>query len=157
MKSKNIWCRLILCFCTIAVMLFVSSCGDRDNKLQASVKGEDNPMIMEIDGTSVKVLWENNEAVAELEAQAAKSPIVVSASRYGGFEQVGALGRSYSRSDTHIVTKSGDIMLYSGDQIVVFFGSNEWSYTRLGRIDGITSENLRKLLDKPIVEIVLHN
>lgn len=155
MKHKNIWCIFILCLCTIAVMLFVSSCGDNNNKLQASAKGEDNSMVMEIDGTSVNVLWEDNEAIAELKAQVTKSPITVSASRYGGFEQVGRLGKSYSHSDTHIVTKSGDIMLYNGNQIVVFFGSNEWSYTRLGKIDGISSDDLRTLLDKPNVEIIL--
>ena len=79
--------------------------------------------------------------------------IEVSASRYGGFEQVGSLPQSFSRSDAQMTTQPGDIVLYSGNQLVIFFGSNSWSYTRLGHIEGLSTDELTTLLDKDIVFI----
>ena len=79
--------------------------------------------------------------------------IEVSASRYGGFEQVGSLPQSFSRNDVQTTTQSGDIVLYSGNQLVIFFGSNSWSYTRLGHIEGLSTDELTVLLDKDIVFI----
>lgn len=64
---------------------------------------------------------------------------------YGGFEQVGSIGQSISRDDKQITTEFGDIVLYSGNQIVVFYGSNSWAYTKLGHI-GLSEEELTKLL-----------
>ena len=66
-------------------------------------------------------------------------------SMYGGFEQVGSIGQSISRDDKQITTEFGDILLYSGNQIVVFYGSNSWAYTKLGHID-LSEEELTQLL-----------
>ena len=71
--------------------------------------------------------------------------ILVNMSMYGGFEQVGPLGQSISRDDKQITTEFGDIVLYSGNQIVVFYGSNSWAYTKLGHID-LSEEELTQLL-----------
>ncbi len=57
---------------------------------------------------------------------------------YLGFEKVGSLGKSLTRSDKQTTTESGDIVLYSGNNIVIFYGSNSWSYTRFGKIDDLT-------------------
>ena len=81
-------------------------------------------------------------------------PLTVKMSMYGGFEQVGSLGKSLPRSDEQITTGYGDIVLYSGNQIVVFYGSNSWAYTRLGHID-MTQEELTELLGNGDVEITL--
>ena len=64
---------------------------------------------------------------------------------YGGFEQVGSIGQSISRDDKQITTEFGDIVLYSGNQIVVFYGSNSWAYTKLGHID-LSEEELTEIL-----------
>ena len=69
-------------------------------------------------------------------------------SAYGGFEQVGSLPQSFSRSDAQMTTQPGDIVLYSGNQLVIFFGSNSWSYTKLGHISGLSADELAALLDK---------
>ena len=81
--------------------------------------------------------------------------IEVSASRYGGFEQVGSLPQSFSRNDVQTTTQPGDIVLYSGNQLVIFFGSNSWSYTRLGHIDGLSTDELTALLDQDTVTFEL--
>ena len=75
-------------------------------------------------------------------------------SMYGGFEQVGPIGASLPRSDVQTVTEAGDIVLYAGNQIVIFYGSNSWSYTRLGRITDQTLD-LKELLGNGDVEITL--
>ena len=76
-------------------------------------------------------------------------------SMYGGFEQVGSLGMSLPRNDTRLTTQPGDVILYSGNQMVVFYGSNTWAYTRLGRITDKTTEELTELLSNGNVIITL--
>ena len=110
-------------------------------------------LMLSIDGTPVTVLWEDNETVSELLTAAQNGAIEVSASRYGGFEQVGSLPQSFSHSDAQMTTQPGDIVLYSGNQLVIFFGSNSWSYTRLGHIEGLSTDELTALLDKDIAVI----
>ena len=108
-------------------------------------------MILMIDGEEYPVEWEENESV---EALKELCPLTVKMSMYGGFEQVGSLGESLPRNDEQITTGYGDIVLYSGNQIVVFYGSNSWAYTRLGHID-MTQEELTELLGNGDVEITL--
>lgn len=76
-------------------------------------------------------------------------------SMYGGFEQVGSLGTSLSRNDKQTTTQAGDIVLYSGNQMVVFYGSNSWAYTRLGRITDKSDMELEELLGNGDVTITL--
>ena len=76
-------------------------------------------------------------------------------SMYGGFEQVGALGFSLPKDDAETTTSAGDIVLYSGNQLVVFYGSNSWAYTRLGRITDQTTAELSELLGKGDVTITI--
>lgn len=68
----------------------------------------------------------------------ADGPLTIEVSDYGGFEKVGPLGQRLPTENTQTTTQAGDIVLYQGDQIVLFYGSNSWSYTRLGRIDDLT-------------------
>jgi hypothetical protein len=95
---------------------------------------------------TVDVAWEDNAAVDALAKLAKNGPVTISMSKYGGFEQVDAIGSSLPRNDTQTTTEPGDIMLYSGNQIVVFYGSNSWSYTRLGKMTGMTRAELSELL-----------
>lgn len=110
---------------------------------------------MKIDGQELPVVWEDNESVDALLTLASDSPVTVAMSMYGGFEQVGSLGTSIPRNDVQTTTQAGDIVLYSGDQIVVFYGSNSWAYTRLGRIEGLSGTELAELLGNGAVELIL--
>ncbi len=103
-------------------------------------------MRLFIDGEEVAVEWEDNESVDALADMVKKTPVRIAMSAYGGFEQVGALGADLPRDDRQITTEAGDIVLYSGDQIVVFYGSNSWAYTRLGRITDRTAAEMAELL-----------
>lgn len=112
-------------------------------------------MKMTINDTPVTVEWEDNEAVAALKEAVKINPLTIQMSMYGGFEQVGSLGMTLPRNDTRITTSPGDVILYSGNQLVVFYGSNTWSYTRLGHITDKSQQELTQLLSNGNVTITL--
>ncbi|MBQ7371695.1 MAG: hypothetical protein IJW67_07420 [Blautia sp.] len=103
-------------------------------------------LILTIDGTEVGVTWEDNASVDAIKELAASGGLEINMSMYGGFEQVGSIGQSIPRNDEQTTTKAGDIVLYSGNQVVVFYGSNSWAYTRLGRITDKTEQELAEML-----------
>lgn len=115
----------------------------------------DSSMTMMIDGTKVNVEWEDNQAVKRLRDMAKDGDITIQMSMYGGFEQVGSIGQSLPRDDKQTTTRSGDIVLYSGNQMVVFYGSNSWSYTRLGHISDKNEAEMADLLSQGDVKITI--
>ena len=102
-------------------------------------------MYITVNGNKLEVTLAKNKAVDALIEKLRSGDITYTASDYGGFEKVGGLGFSLPRSDASTVTQAGDVVLYSGNQIVIFYGSNSWSYTRLGKINK-TADELRVLL-----------
>ena len=113
-------------------------------------KAEDTMRLL-IGETEVPVTWENNVSV---EALKELSPVTIQMSMYGGFEQVGPIGQSIVRNDVQTETSYGDIVLYSGNQIVIFYGSNSWAYTRLGHVD-LSQQEMREMLGSGDVAITL--
>ena len=95
-------------------------------------------MNVNVNGRNFTVILEDNQAVKELIDLMRISPVVIQMNDYAGFEKVGALGRNLTTSNTQTTTNAGDIVLYSGNQIVMFYGSNSWSYTRIGHISDLT-------------------
>lgn len=110
---------------------------------------------MTINNVPVDVTWEDNDAVEALRTAVKDDPLTIQMSMYGGFEQVGALGMSLPRNDIRITTDPGDVILYSGNQLVVFYGSNTWSYTRLGHITDKTQAELTELLSNGNVTVTI--
>ena len=108
-----------------------------------------------INNTEVSVDWEDNASVRALTEAVSSGILTVQMSMYGGFEQVGSLGAELPRNDSETTTQAGDIVLYSGNQIVVFYGSNSWAYTRLGRITDKSAEELTALLGNGDVKLTL--
>jgi len=107
---------------------------------------EMNSISLTVSGRQLAVEWADNASVDALRELLKAGPLTVELSQYGGFEQVGSLGTSLPRSDVQTTTEPGDIMLYSGSSIVIFYGSNSWAYTRLGKITGMSREELTALL-----------
>lgn len=115
----------------------------------------DSTMIMTIGDTKVNVDWEDNQAVEALRDMTRDGDVTIQMSMYGGFEQVGSIGQSLPRNDKQTTTSSGDIVLYSGNQMVVFYGSNSWSYTRLGHISDKDEAGMTELLSNGDVTITI--
>ena len=112
-------------------------------------------MTMKIGDTQVAVEWADNEAVEALRELVKEEPLTIQMSMYGGFEQVGSIGQRLPASDSQTTTQSGDIVLYTGSQIVVFYGSNSWAYTRLGHITDQSAEDMKNLLGNGDVTITI--
>ena len=116
-----------------------------------NTKEEEN-MTLKIDNNTIDVTWENNQSVEELNSLGS---LTINMHRYGGFEQVGPIGQTITSNDTHITTNPGDIVLYSSNHIVIFYGSNSWSYTKLGHIN-MGEDELTRLLDKENIVITIN-
>ncbi|MDO5326894.1 MAG: cyclophilin-like fold protein [Clostridia bacterium] len=140
--------------CPLADIAALNGSYDVLIELGESEEEEETMMQMKINNTPVTVAWENNESVAALKELAANG-LTIQMSMYGGFEQVGSIGQRLPSSDVQTSTSSGDIVLYSSNQLVVFYGSNSWAYTRLGHITDKTPEEMRTLLSNGDVTITL--
>ena len=90
-------------------------------------------IVFKINDSIVDVFWMDNDSVEALR-KLAKDGLTIKMSIYGDFEQVGSLGTTIPSNDERITTMPGDICLYQSNQIVVFYGSNTWEYTKLGHI-----------------------
>ena len=112
-------------------------------------------VLLKVGGNTMTATLTDNEATRELTKLLEQGDITIRMSDYGGFEKVGALPQSLPTSNTQITTAPGDIMLYQGNQMVIFYGSNSWSYTRLGKIDGATESNLRQFLGNGDIVLTL--
>ena len=134
---------------------------DVGSQPEPETAGEKEEAVMEkelhlyINESEVAVNWEDNGSVEALRELVSAGPLTVQMSMYGGFEQVGSLGADLPRNDKQTTTQAGDIVLYSGDQIVVFYGSNSWAYTRLGRVADHSAAEMAKLLGSGGVTITL--
>ena len=139
---KNLLVSLFLAL----IMCFAFAGCDNCNGASNENGGEITEMYLTIKGNKVKVTLEDNSATRALAEILKQGDIVYTADDYGGFEKVGALGHSLPKNDTQITTQAGDVILYSGNQIVLFYGSNSWQYTRLGRIENYSVSELREFL-----------
>ena len=119
------------------------------------LESEEMSILMKIGDEAVTIAWEDNESARALAELLREQPMSIQMSMYGGFEQVGSLGTGLPRDDEQTTTQAGDIVLYSGNQMVVFYGSNSWAYTRLGRITDKSAEELKEMLSSGDVTITL--
>lgn len=95
-------------------------------------------MNLQIGDSTFTATLEENAAVESLLDLMETAPLIIQMSDYSGFEKVGSLGVSLPTSNRQTTTQTGDIVLYNGNQIVIFYGTNSWSYTRLGKVDDLT-------------------
>ena len=103
-------------------------------------------LYVTIGGVTKSATLVDNKAAQELVARLKEVDVTVTLNASGGFEIWGALGFSLTTSNEQIKAQPGDIILYNGSNICMFYGSNSWSYTRLGRFDGMTESELKTFL-----------
>ena len=126
----------------------------QESEPEMQITEEKTDMKLKIGDAEVPVIWEENDSVDALREIVKEKPLTIQMSMYGGFEQVGPIGRDIVSNDQQTTTQAGDIVLYSGDQIVIFYGSNSWAYTRLGHVD-LSSKEMEDLLGNGDVMLTL--
>ncbi len=146
---KRYWIIVLIAIC----VLMLSACASQGNRNisvgensntgtnENNITQEETKMKMNVqigDYTFTATL-EQNQAVNEFVEMMRKAPVTIEMSDYAGFEKVGPLGKALTTDNHQTTTTEGDIDLYSGNQIVIFYGSNSWSYTRIGKIDDLTN------------------
>lgn len=106
-------------------------------------------------GKAFTATLEDNSSTRALMEQLAKGNITVKMEDYANMEKVGSLGIRLPRNDKPITTKPGDIILYQGHNFVIYYDTNSWSLTKLGKINNVSQTELRKILGKSDVTVTL--
>ena len=145
---------------TIIVLLFAACSSDAassptqaDSKT-TSAQVEKTPATTETsmklkirvnDTTFTATLTENSSAQAFAEFLT-QGDLTLDMHDYGNFEKVADLPQSFPRNDTQIDTDAGDIILYQGKSITIYYDKNFWNFTRLGKIDNVNKTRLKQIL-----------
>lgn len=138
----------------ILAVFLISSCSkERVSSLVIMDKTEINILI---NNQSLPISLESNISVDYLLSILDEKTLTLTLSDYGGFEKVGNLGLTLPSEDHYMKTNYGDVVLYNSSQLVIFYNSNQWSYTKIGRIEGLTQNELITLLGKGDVNIMLY-
>lgn len=140
-------------FCILLAALSLSGCGEvpADPALPSTPESsitqppetsepdqEESALKITVGEYELLATFADNPSAEEFKALLAQGPITVQMDDYGGFEKVGPLGTTLTRSDEQITTQPGDVILYQGNQITIYYGTNSWNFTRLARIDDPT-------------------
>lgn len=143
--------------CMLLALLVLSACSTGGDQTSSSQKAapeqpsgqfpssSDDASGQEVSALKITVgdyellaTFEDNPSARAFQELLAQGPLTVSMEDYGGFEKVGPLGTTLTRSDTSITTEPGDVILYQGNQITIYYGTNSWTFTRLAKIDDPT-------------------
>ena len=133
-------------FMILAALLVMSCSRDEIQAQTTNYETMTTKMYITIDGRTEAVTLTNNSATQALVAKLQEASVTVTLNSSGGFEIWGALGFSLPTSNEQINAQPGDIVLYNGSNICMFYGTNSWNYTLLGKIDRLSESELRTFL-----------
>lgn len=121
--------------------------------MSISEKETETKMNIEVNGHLLTATLADNSSAKALAELIKSEPLTIEMNDYGDFEKVGRLPQSLPKSDEYISTEVGDIMLYQGNQMTIFYDTNSWSYTKLGKIDNVTQAELKEILGTGSVSV----
>ena len=152
--------KLIEIIISILIGLMSSSCGTPVSSGSGSNTSDvtevsQMEIIIDVNDNKLTAALADSTAAKELAEKLKAEPITVTLNEYGGFEKVGKLPWSLTRTDASTETEPCDIMLYQGNQMTIFYNSNSWSYTKLGSIENTTQEELKALFGEGDVTVTL--
>lgn len=157
--------KLVACLIFTAILVSLTACGSKATEGTAAVPEsgegtatdkeskseeiddsteymEDNTMKITAGNTTFTATLADNSSVEALKELLAEGPLTISMSDYAGMEKVGPIGTSLPRNDEQISTGAGDIILYQGNSLVIYYDTNSWNFTRIGKIEGVMGEEL---------------
>ena len=159
----------ILSLLTVLCLAF-SACGSNDDEDVTPVEPQDiiqnveqqtnteipmDKLLITINGKTLTADFADNSSAKALADVLAKSSITYQADDYGNFEKVGDLGQSFPKNDENITTEPGDIILYQGHNLCIYYAQNTWSFTRIAKIKGISKDELKEFLGEGEITVTL--
>lgn len=156
----------------LAIMMLLSLCGcggtgsggseetsatqaPQQEETAAQDGAEADLLLLEVNGETLEAELEDNESARALKEQIGADGMRLELEEYGGFEKVGPLPEALPADDVQMDTAPGDIVLYQGNQISLFYGENSWSYTKLGQVKERDAAQLQEILGDGDVSVVL--
>lgn len=121
----------------------------------SSAEREANVLTIEVGDNVLTATLVDNSSVDALKEALSEGPIIIDMRDYGDMEKVGSLGMELPRNDEQITTEAGDLILYQGGAFVIYYAPNSWNFTRLGKINNVTAEELREILGEGDVTVTL--
>lgn len=147
MNKKIIVLSCLILLFVICIVLVLKNIKTEDNKNSDNMQMEENmKLYIKIDNKILTVALENNSSVNALVEKLKQEDITIEMLDYANFEKVGSIGFSLPRNDKNITTMPGDIILYQGNQITIYYDTNTWNFTKLGKIENITQKELKEIL-----------
>ena len=137
------------------MLVSLTACGSRTAKDAENIMGdtvtdsenmEDNAKKITAGDTTFMATLANNSSVEALKELLAEGPLTIDMSDYASMEKVGPIGTDLPRNDEQITTGAGDVILYQGNSLVIYYDTNSWNFTRIGKIEGVTGEELLEAL-----------
>lgn len=145
---------MVRVFCMLLAAFSLSACGGGEAPTDSDVPAsseeeaakpqqpaaaepgqEESALKISVGGHELLATFEDNSSAEEFKELLEQGPLTIEMEDYGGFEKVGSVGTSLTRNDMQITTQPGDVILYQGNQITIYYGTNSWSFTRLAAID----------------------
>lgn len=128
--------------CMLLALLGLSACGgsvpEETQSAETASGQEETALKITVGDEELLATLEDNSSAREFKELLAQGPATIEMEDYGGFEKVGTLGTTLTRNDQQITTEPGDVILYQGNQITIYYGTNTWNFTRLAKIDDPT-------------------
>ncbi len=162
---KKLLLLIVLCGCAAVL----TGCGSSDSSSGSKISAEnssqqkevtemsDNKLKISVNGTELTATLEDNSSAEALTELLKQGDITIDMSDYGNFEKVGDLPQSLPTNDESITTAAGDIILYQGNKITIYYAENTWDFTKLGHIDNITQQELKAILGDGNVTVTFSN
>ena len=159
----------ILSLLTVLCLAF-SACGNNDDEDVTPVEPQNiiqnveqqtnteipmDKLLITINGKTLTADFADNSSAKALAEALAKSSITYQADDYGNFEKVGDLGQTFPKNDENITTEPGDIILYQGHNLCIYYAQNTWSFTRIAKIKGISKDELKEFLGEGEITVTL--
>lgn len=119
----------------------------------SNVDMEGNTMRVTVGDTVLTATLADNSSAQALKDLLAERPLTINMSDYGNMEKVGPIGQSLPENNEQITTEAGDIILYLGNSLVIYYDTNSWNFTRIGKINDVTQEELKSILGEGNVTV----
>jgi len=138
-----------------ATFMTMAACGNDEDMLAIKNATDDDQsgqqvsyiMYITVNGKTLSASMVSNTSTAALKQLLEEGDITYTAHDYGNFEKVGDIGHSLPQNNEDITTEPGDIILYQGNNICLYYDTNEWNFTRMGKINDVTQSELKSFLN----------